>query len=228
MHTVVERNFSSGTASSLPFSIVQHSAFALPHPPTITGLINGGLVAVRISHRLQHLDKLVASAVRAYERKEDQDYFFIVEAVLLSMRRVIDDLVMSIYCRTQKSEVEQSRKLSVDGYGSLWKSGKPTNFGRTFVSHYLRPNEEIAEIIVELSNSFKHSYLLPESRAWGADFPTVLALHAPRNDYSGEVTLHNHSLGQIVIGFNGLVSGIVERSGASLPRTLMGEVVAFQ
>jgi hypothetical protein len=215
MHTVVERNFYSGTDSSRPFSIGQHSVISLPHPPTIVDLINGVLVAVGISHRLQHLDKLVASAVRAYDQKEIQDYFFIVEAMLLSMRRVIDDLVMSIYCMTHEYEIEQSRKLAVDGYGSLWRSGKPTDFGRTFVSQYLHPNEEIAEIIVELSNSFKHSYLLSESRAWGRDFPTVLALHGPRNDYSGKVTLHNHSLGQIVIGFNVLVSGIVERSNAS-------------
>ena len=213
MQTVTTRTFFSGLESLMPYRIEQHSAFKLPHPPKIPGLINGALVAVEIECRLRHLDKLVSIATDAYQRQAPHDYFFSVEAILLSMRRVIDDLVMSLYCRTFETDVAKTRKIAVDGYGALFKAGKPTSFGHQFLQYYVHPNEEPLEILVELSNSFKHSYLLPESRAWGVDFPTVLAIHAPRNDFSKNINYHNHSLGQLVIGFNRVIACIIERAG---------------
>ena len=128
------------------------------------------------------------------------------------MRRVIDDLVMCLYCRSHEAEVLLTRKIVVDGVGALYKGGKPTPFVRHFLELYIHPNEEALEVLIELSNAFKHSFLIPESRGWGVDFPTVLAIHAPRNDFSKEFTYHNHSLGQLVIGFNSVISGIVEKA----------------
>jgi hypothetical protein len=212
MHTVTERTFYSGTDSRLPYVVKQHSAFQLPHPPSIPGLINGALVAVEIENRLRHLAALVGVATVAYQSQQVHGYFFTVEAVLLSMRRVIDDLVMSLYCRSRADEVASTRRIEIDGYGALFRSGKPTSFGTELIREYIHPNEEIADVLVELSNSYKHSYLLAEARAWGVEFPSVLAIHAPRNDYSKPITYHNHSLGQLVIGFNALVEGIVQRS----------------
>ncbi|MDN7698428.1 hypothetical protein R0290_03035 [Burkholderia semiarida] len=207
-----ERNFYSGSESQLPYLVKQYSTFQLPHPPSIPGLINGVLVAVEIENRLRHLAMLVDAATDAYQAKEIFKYFFTVEAVLLSMRRVIDDLVMSLYCRSRSEEIARTRRIEVDGYGMLFRSGRPTAFGAEIIREYIRPNEEIAEILIELSNSYKHSYLLPEARAWGADVPTVLAIHAHRNDYSKSITIHNHSLGQLVIGFNSLIQRIVQNS----------------
>lgn len=218
MHAVKERTFHSGADVTLPYVVKQHSMIQLPQPPSISGLINGALVAVEIECRLRHLAKLVHAATEAYQRKEIHDYFFTVEAILLSMRRVIDDLVMSLYCRCRASEVTRTRRIGVDGYGALFRSGRPTrDFGAEFVRDYIQPNEEIAEVLVELSNSYKHSYLLPESRAWGTDFPTVLAIHATRNDFSKPITYHNHSLGELVMGFNALIAGIVKRPRTKTP-----------
>jgi hypothetical protein len=212
MQTVTGRTFYSGADSRLPYEVKQHGAFQLPHPPSIPGLINGALVAVEIENRLRHLAGLVTVATVAYQSQQAHGYFFAVEAVLLSMRRVIDDLVMSLYCRFRSEEVTRSRRIEIDGYGALFRSGKPTSFGAELIREYIHPNEEIANVLVELSNSYKHSYLLAEARAWGVDFPTVLAIHAPWNDYSKPITCHNHSLGQLVLGFNALVEGIVQRS----------------
>jgi hypothetical protein len=212
MHVITTRTFYSGINSRPPYVVNQHSAFLLPQPPSIPGLINGGLVALEIENRLRYLAKLVGDATVAYESQQAHGYFFAVEAMLLSMRRVIDDLVMSLYCRSQAEEVISTRRIKVDGYGALFRSGSATPFGAELIYEYIHPNEEIADVLVELSNSYKHSYLLAEARAWGADFPTVLAIHAPRNDYSKPITYHNHSLGQLVIGFNSLVDGVVQKS----------------
>lgn len=212
MSTVTERTFYSGVDSKPPYVVEQHSAFRLPQPPRIPGLINGMLVAVEVEHRLRHIAALVNAATVAYQSQQLHEYFFTVESMLLSMRRVLDDLVMSLYCRLKEEEVVRTRKIEVDHYGALFRSGKPTPFGAAFVADYIHPNEEFADVLVELSNSYKHSYLLAEARAWGADFPTVLAIHAPRNDYSKPITFHNHSLGQLIIGFNTLVAGIAQRS----------------
>jgi hypothetical protein len=205
---VNEKNYYSGQNSIQPFVIEQHGVVHLPHPPSIPGLINGLLVALEVDFRLRHLQKLVADACSAYSRKEPIEYFYTIEAILLSMRRVLDDLVMIAYCRENEQEILSTRKISVDGFGSLFKNGNPTCFGKKFLDSYVQENKEFASILIELSNSFKHSYLLAESRQWGADFPTVLSIYAPRNDYSGNVTYHNHSLGQLVIGFNQLVESI--------------------
>ena len=211
MHIAKEQSFYSGKDSRLPYVVQQHSAFQLPQPPSIPGLINGALVAVEIENRLRHLATLVGMATVAYQAKHASQYFFTVEAILLSMRRVLDDLVMCLYCRSKRSTVEKTRRIEIDGYGALFKAGKLTPFGVDLIREYISPNEEIADVLVELSNSYKHSYLLAEARAWGVDFPTVLAIHAPRNDYSKPITYHNHSLGQLVIGFNSLVEGIAQR-----------------
>ncbi|NBW49653.1 MAG: hypothetical protein EBR49_06105 [Betaproteobacteria bacterium] len=212
MAEITERNYFSGRDSNLPYVVDKYLAIQLPSPPTIPGLINGLLVCVDIEARLRYLDGLVLQAVNAYAAKDVHSYFFTVEACLLSMRRVVDDLVMSVYCRANEEKVQDTRKIEVDGCGSLFRNGEPTDFGAHVLSEYIGPNRNFLEILIELSNCFKHSYLLSESRAWGADFPTVLAIYAKRNDYSKSITFHNHSFGQIVMGFNLLVSGFVTKA----------------
>lgn len=212
MAQITECNFYSGKDSNLPYTVDKYLGIQLPSPPTISGLINGFLVSVEIEARLRYLDTLLLQAVNAYAMKDVHRYFFTVEACLLSMRRVVDDLVMSIYCRVNQDQIQRTRKLEVDGCGSLFKNGEPTKFGAYVLSNHIDPNREFLDILIELSNCYKHSYLLSESRAWGMDFPTVLAIYAPRNDYAKPITYHNHSFGQIVIGFNAVVAGFVSRT----------------
>jgi hypothetical protein len=222
MPNIVERSYYSGQDSSPPFVVDTPPFHKLPQAPSIPGLIAGGRVSVEISYRIDRIQDLVTEASNAYYTERSRygglSYFFAVESLLISMRRVIDDAVMSVYCSTHKEEVAKSKRVAVDGYGGLFKAGRLTAFGRQFFSQYVTPNEEALEVLVDLSNSYKHSYLLPESRAWGVDFPTVLTIHAPRNDYSKEITYHNHSLGQIVIAFNQVLAGFV-KGEAQRPRT---------
>lgn len=212
MNQVEEINYYSGSNSGGHFIVEQIPFHKIPSPPRIPGLLNGSLVALGISHRLEYLQNQINSTVLHYESRNLLGYRYALEAALISMKRVIDDLVMSSYCLLYESEMTQTRVLKVDGYGSLFKHGKPTTIGKSLLETFITPIDRFPEIISEIVNSYKHSYLLPESQMmWGVDFPTVVSIYAYRNNYSGRVVYHNHSLGQLLIGFNKFVRQVTER-----------------
>lgn len=208
---IKEINYYSGADSNGNLAITRYLPLTIPYPPSIPGLLNGALVSIAISHRLEYLQSQIQLAVASYEAQNILAYRYALEGVITSMKRVMDDLVMTAYCVMWSKEVTTSKKLEVDGYGALFKRGKPTAVGERILAEILKPTDNFAVIFTELANSFKHSYMLPEAQnAWGMDFPTVLSIYAHRNDYSGNVHYHNHSLGQIIIGFNKFVQSGIE------------------
>lgn len=212
MYTVEESNYYSGEDSDGQFVVEQIPFQKIPSPPSIPRLLNGSLVALGIAQRLEYLQHQIHSTVRHYKSHELLGYRYSLESALISMKRVIDDLVMSSYCILCETEMVQTRILEVDGYGALFRNGKPTTIGKRLLEAFIEPVDTFPQILSEVVNSYKHSFLLPESQMmWGADFPTVVSIYAYRNDYNGHVTYHNHSLGQLLIGFNRFVRQVTER-----------------
>lgn len=210
MNNIIEKNYYTGTDSDGEFKIIQFQPHEVCFPPSIPELLDGQLVSLAISNRLAYLQHQTSQVVEFYNSKKIIDYQYTLEAALVSMKRVVDDLVMSSYCMIFKDKVLETKHIEVDTYGSLFKNEKPTKVGKEILDKTIQSTDDFAQVLTELVNSLKHSYLLPEAqRAWGADFPTVVSIYAHRNKYGGEITYHNHSLGQIIMGFNNFVSNVV-------------------
>ncbi|HCG6159854.1 TPA: hypothetical protein NJ142_004279 [Vibrio parahaemolyticus] len=210
MSNITERNYYTGMNSDGEYKVIQFLPHEVRSPPSIPGLLNGSLVAQAISERLTYLQHQINQVVKFYISKKIIDYRYTLEAALVSMKRVMDDLVMSSYCLIFKRKVLETKHIEVDTYGSLFNKEKPTKVGEVIINKTIQPTDDFGQVITELVNSLKHSYLLPEAQLqWGVDFPTVVSIYAHRNKYGGEITYHNHSLGQIIIGFNQFVSNVV-------------------
>ena len=210
MNNIIERNYYTGTDSDGEFKIIQFQHHEVCFPPSIPELLNGQLVSLAISNRLAYLQHQISQVVEFYKSKNIIDYRYTLEAALVSMKRVMDDLVMSSYCMIFRDKVLETKHIEVDTYGSLFKNGKPTKVGKEILDKAIQPTDDFEQVLTELVNSLKHSYLLPEAQlVWGADFPTVVSIYVHRNKYGDEITYHNHSLGQIIMGFNNFVSNVV-------------------
>lgn len=205
-----EKNYYSGEDSNNKFVVIQYPFHKIPSPPRIPRLLNGALLSINVAKRLEYIQKQVNIAVNLYLHKNVDEYFFAIESVLHSMKRVADDLTMSCYCMLYKDEVLKNKAILVDGIGYIFHTEDKSKFAREIIDNFIAQHDEFPLILSEIVNSYKHSYLLHEARTiWGIDFPTVVSIYSYRNKYSGAITYHNHSLGQLLIGFNNLVKTII-------------------
>lgn len=190
--------------------IIQVAPLCVPRPPAVPDLINGQLASIWISTRLQRLDFQWLELLQLFDDGDFQNYHFQLEATLVSMKRVVDDLVMASYCILKGEEVELSRKIEVDGWGQLFRKGKPTVIGQEVINEFIGEYDSFPVVLNELVNALKHSYLMAEARTqWNNNFPLVFAITAPRNDYSDEVSVHDHDMAELVLGFNKFVKQVM-------------------
>jgi hypothetical protein len=172
----------------------------MPRPAAISGLINGQLASVWVSLRLQNLKRQWDNLLQLFSSGQVQDYQFCLEAMLISMKRVVDDLIMCAYCIHKGFEIDQTRKIEIDGWGVLFRKGALTPLGKEIVEKYVGEYDAFPDILNDLVNALKHSYLMPEARNdWNNHFPLVRAIYANRNDYSQVVDVHDHDMGELVL-----------------------------
>lgn len=190
--------------------IIQISPLSVPCPPAIPELINGRLASAWLSLRLQSLQSQWVELLKLFVEGQFQEYQFRLESILISMKRVIDDLIMCAYCIHEEAEISRTHKILIDGWGMLFQSGRPTRLGNEIITRFVGAYDGFPDILNDVVNAFKHSYLMPESRMeWNEHFPLVRAIYAPRNNYAGIVKLHNHDMVELVLGFNKFVKQVV-------------------
>jgi hypothetical protein len=221
----VERvTYSSGVSVQAWPAILQISPLSMPRPPAIPGLINGHLSAVWVALRLQDLNLQWGLLIDLFENRDVQRYHFQAEAIPVSMKRVIDDLIMGAYCIHKEAEIAVSFEIPIDGWGVLFRKEKPTAIGEEIIARFIGAYDSFPDVLNDLVNALKHSYLMAEARnQWSNDYPLICAYYAHRNDYSGPVRLHEHDMTELVLGFNKFVLQVVVKThplsvGGVMPR----------
>lgn len=205
--------YESGEARDGIPTIVQIQPLSMPRPPAIPGLINGQLASVWVSMRLQYLQHQWSGLLQLFAHGHFQEYQFTLESVLISMKRVVDDLIMGAYCIHRELEINTSFKIEVDGWGVLFKKGRPTALGKEIIDRFVGIYDVFPDVLNDLVNALKHSYLMPEARnEWNNEFPLVKAISAPHNNYSGPVKIHSHDMCELVLGFNKFVMQVVRKT----------------
>lgn len=211
MKTKTVRYYSKETRDGA-VAIIQIHPLSIPRPPAISDLINGQLASVWVSFRLQDIQAQWIRLLILHANTDFQEYQFRLESILISMKRVIDDLIMGAYCIHKEGEINETKKIEIDGWGVLFKKGTPTTLGREIVERFVGEYDAFPNILSDLVNAMKHSYLMSEARTeWNDKFPLVKAIYAFRNDYSGDVELHDHDMFELVLGFNKFVRKLVTR-----------------
>ncbi|WP_312959211.1 hypothetical protein [Stutzerimonas nitrititolerans] len=192
-------------------SILQVAPLCVPSPASIPNLVNAQLGSVWVSLRLQHLNSQWMKVLGLFDDRDDYaSYVFSLESMLISMKRVIDDLIMCAYCLLEEDAVLQTKKIEVDGWGVLFKRGVPTELGQRLIDKFIGQYDEFPNILNELVNALKHSFLMGEARTeWNNSFPLVKGIYAERNNYSKVVRIHNHDARQLVLGFNRIVKQLL-------------------
>lgn len=200
----------SGDSCDDTVTIIQISPLSVPHFPAIPELINGQLTSAWISLRLQNLQSQWLILLTLHKSGQYQEYQFFLEAVLVSMKRVVDDLVMGAYCIHKEDEVTKTRRIKVDGWGGLFNKGTPKQVRSEIIEKFIGEYDDFPVVLNDLVNALKHSFLMPEARlVWNNYFPLVRAIYAPFNDYSEKAVIHNHDMRQLVLGFNKFVKQVL-------------------
>lgn len=207
---VEEIEYYSGAPCDDTVSIIYIPPLSVPHFPAIPNLINGQLASAWVSFRLQNLQSQWLILLGLHKSGCFQECQFVLESVLVSMKRVVDDLVMGAYCIHKEDEVTITRRVKVDGWGGLFNKGAPTQVGSEIIDKFIGEYDDFPIVLNDLVNALKHSFLMPEARLeWNNYFPLVRAIYAPFNDYSNKVVIHNHDMRQLVLGFNKFVKQLV-------------------
>lgn len=163
---------------------------------------------------------------------EANHHHFIVESLVGSIRRFLDDLAVVIFLSTFKDYEPWKADFVVEGFSDLLDAEKfkikfrksfrdvaENNQGinenlNNFIGKVLGKNQEFLTIIRQLSNSYKHSVTSNISRnLFGVNYPTVIVVGVLKPDRNFQrLTYHNHSLRQIIIGLKDYLEDLVSRT----------------
>lgn len=153
-----------------------------------------------------------------------------IDAILMQMRRVLDDIFVSYFYKQFKKETLDIGFYEVDSLQWLCQQkpfkGWPSLNSPTFDSDdrddlkrkrkvlrriFIEENHKFLDILTRASNSSKHSYFntTPRSKI-GNEFPTLLMNLEVKNE-KGRLEEININLSQMILGFIDLLNDIVSR-----------------
>jgi len=135
-----------------------------------------------------------------------------IEDLVFQMRIVVDTLVQLIYIARFNSEFHHTKIVRCDSIGTVLselKKSSPSKEGEELGKlingdgvDYDADNTKFLEVLNELFNSMKHCTSHNEAyTAFGYEYPTILSIYVPRNDYGKDIVYHNHNLYHIMMGF---------------------------
>lgn len=139
------------------------------------------------------------------------------ESLMLSMRGLFDELVQLTYVTCYKNIFISDNKIKIDCIGDLFNSKKSIKYPlckQIIIGdgvNYEKDEDQFLETINTLFNSIKHSFIHYEAYSYFPDIPNVLSFYKERNNFSSnEVMCLNHSLSDIMLGFQSNFKRIIE------------------
>lgn len=154
-----------------------------------------------------------------------------VDAVLMQMKRVIDDIFVSYFYKQFKNETLDLGFYSVDSYQWLYSDKPFKNWPvvnspayddkkrdelkrrRNLLKRlFVEDNGDLLKILTLANNASKHSYFntTPRSKV-GNDFPTLL-INLVKKNGQGKLEEININLSQLILGFSDLLNSIATRA----------------
>ncbi|WP_152681262.1 hypothetical protein [Oligella urethralis] len=154
-------------------------------------------------------------------------YHFIVENLIASIRRFIDDFVVAAFMNLFKRYKPWEKEIVIEGYSDIFrldlfknkfKKSYPEIFNNeisaqldSFRQMVLGKNYRYLWLIQNISNTYKHSITAGLGKTtYGVDFPTLTVIGVIKPDHNLDtLTYHNHSFRQIILGLKDYLDDFV-------------------
>jgi hypothetical protein len=194
------------------FQQVLHISQLLPLPSD-TPFGNFALKYLKIVDRIDRVNSLIldvfSSFLLAHQSQGlGEDLFrhqLIAEEVVYWLRKSADELISLQYVLCIQEKTGQfPTKIEVDCIGLL-NHRNAHDFKQNFLDHL-----SILNILNEVSNAYKHSFVNSEISSIGTEEPYVFALALKRNDLGNKHKFHSVRFAELVTGFDSFFQDSVE------------------
>lgn len=214
------------------FQIESYSSFEMPQYEAIERFTNPELqspiiVARYLSIQYEFMDILkfheenIKNLLNSKQILPEKNLVIIyrlrTEGLILSIRKLFDELVQLTYITCYKNSFDTNKKIEMDCIGDLFITKKDSIYPlckQILIGDgidYDKDNTEFLKTINKLFNSIKHSVLHYEAMSLSSAIPNVISFYKDRNKFSSDdVLFFNHSLFQIMFGFQSNFKRIIK------------------
>jgi hypothetical protein len=191
---------------------VLHVSQLLPLPSD-TPFGNFALKYLKIVSRIDQVNALILNVFSSFllahqSQGFGEDLFrhqLIAEEVIYWLRKTADELISLQYVLCIQEETGQfPTKIEVDCIGLL-NHCKAQDFKQNFLNHL-----SLLNILNEVSNAYKHSFVNSKISSIGNEEPYVLALALKRNDLGNQPEFHSVRFAELITGFDSFFQDSVE------------------
>lgn len=231
---IEEINFYTGRDAEgipqIPFSnyydIVKKSNFR-----SIPRLLNAALFCMHLSERFRLMNNYIHDVFITHTKimKQSQGLCFdiinisqynaTIEFIVYLMKKSIDEIIMMTYVQSYYEKIVTTHYIAIQSIGDLFSNNPKYETERQTIKERVGfvKCESFFRIINDVHNGYKHDLFLAEmNMLFGENFPTVRVLKARNDKKAGcadlnRISYHNHSLGQMVIGFSNFITDFFDR-----------------
>ncbi|AGK95644.1 hypothetical protein [Clostridium pasteurianum] len=193
-----------------------------PNFKCIPQLFNSGRFSMYFISRIDTINEITKQIYAEHYRfqnstngittTEPTKYKNNIEFVVYLIRKSIDELITLTYCLLYYEEMLSTKKLKITSIGDLLDSrnDKITKLIKDYINY--DTHSEFLEIINSIHNSMKHDIFSSETvTIFGESYPTIITLQANWGNLN-KIKYHNHSYGQIILGFSNFLLDLFANS----------------
>jgi hypothetical protein len=162
---------------------------------------NFQLKFVKIIQRLDEANRRINDSHTFWETRYTpgsiERHVFANEQAVHMMRRAADELVSLIWCLSEyEKNSKYPERLTIDCVGAVLKQDKQAR-----LSIY-EPHADFMQLLNDIANAFKHSFINSDLNVIGADEPRIHALALKRNRLGRSPKFYDVSLSDLVNKYN--------------------------
>lgn len=167
---------------------------------------NFQLKYMKVVQRIDESNRLIAESYDHWNSCQTGDFVpigaferhvFANESAVYMLRRAADELISLVWCLSKyESDGVYPTKIKIDCLGAVVAQNQESRH-EAFKNHV-----DLMEILNEISNAFKHSFINSDHSLIGATEPRVYALGLAYNKLSAKPEFYDISLSSIVGKYN--------------------------
>lgn len=157
-----------------------------------------------IAERLDYVNQLIRDTFEAYEKAMAYHSFalagvydsrLLAEQLIYWLRKTADELLALIWVLSERQlKGSYPDKVKLDSIGRL--------LGEKSIPVSVKAHEQFLELLNEVSNAYKHSFINSDINLMGQNEPVINALALKNNDLKNPAQFHSISLREIIVRFN--------------------------
>jgi len=185
--------------------------------PADTPFGNMSLKYSQLVFRLDHVNLLIREVFKSYARAKAADdgtithHLLLIEELVYWIRKTADELIALVHILNERQSAgAYPERINPDAIGPL--------LALQNIPAWVQPHREFLNLLNEISNAYKHSFINSDAMLVGRDEPGVYALALKRNDLERATTLHGIRVTEMVVRFDAFFqAALAELKNCKLP-----------